>query len=74
MATMGYIIALVVLLVVVPLLFALLSRRTPVGGGGARQRSRGVTVAEPSSDQPAPGAEGSLNQPRGESKRELPPG
>lgn len=71
---MGYIIALVVLFLVVPLIFLMLSRRTPAGGGGLRQRDRGVTVAEPSSDQPTPGAAGSINQPGAGTERRIPPG
>ena len=71
---MGYIIALIVLFIVVPLVFLMLSRRTPAGGGGIRHRDRGVTVEEPSSDQPTPGAAGATNQPRAGSERGIPAG
>lgn len=71
---MGYIIAIVVLLIVVPLLFLLLSRRTAAGGGGVRSRDRGLTVEQPSSDQPTPGAPGAINQPKAGTEGRLPPG
>lgn len=70
---MGYIIALVILLVVVPILFLLLSRRT-AGSGRVGSRDHGVTVDKPSSDQPTPGAPGSINQPAPGAERRLPPG
>lgn len=73
---MGYILVIVALVVVVPLLALLLGRKTSAGGGGVRHVSRGMTVDEPSSDQPAPGAPGSINQPRDgrEAGKKLPPG
>jgi hypothetical protein len=71
---MGYIIAIVILLIVVPLLFIMLSRRTATGGAGIRSRDRGVTVEQPSSDQPTPGAAGSVNQPAPGTEGRLPPG
>lgn len=71
---MGYIIAIVLLAIVVPLLFILLSRRTTSAGGLAdKQRSRGMTVSQPSSDQPTPRA-GNLNQADADADRRLPPG
>jgi hypothetical protein len=71
---MGYIIAVVLLAIVVPLLFLLLSRRTTSAGGLAdKQRSRGVTVSRPSSDQPTPRAD-NLNQSSSDTDRRLPPG
>ena len=71
---MGYIIAIVLLAIVVPLLFILLSRRTTSAGGLVdKHRSRGVTVSQPSSDQPTPRAE-NLNQPDPGADRRLPPG
>lgn len=71
---MGYIIAIVILLIVVPLLFVMLSRRGAAGGGGIRSRDRGMTVEAPSSDQPTPGAPGSVNQTAPGAERRLPPG
>jgi hypothetical protein len=68
---MGYIIAIVILLLLVPLLFLLLSRRT-TGAGGIRDRSRGITVEEPSADQPSPGGVGDQTAPG--TDRRLPPG
>lgn len=71
---MGYIIALGLLVIVVPLLFLMLSRRTTSAGGLAdKQRSRGMTVSRPSSDQPTPRAD-NLNQPAPDEDRKLPPG
>ena len=71
---MGYIIGLLLLIVVVPLLFMLLSRRTAGSGGmGGKGRSRGVTVSEPSSDQPTPRAN-ETNRAGPEVERRLPPG
>jgi hypothetical protein len=64
---MGYIIGLVLLLIVVPLLFVLLSRRTASTGRlGRASHDRGVTVSQPSSDQPTPRNE--------QTERRLPPG
>lgn len=71
---MGYIIVIIALFVVVPLVILLLSRRTPAGGGGMRHASRGVTVEMPSSDQPTPGAPGSINQPQPGAEKRIPPG
>jgi hypothetical protein len=71
---MGYIIAIVLIAVVVPLLFMLLSRRTTSTGGLAeKQRSRGVTVSQPSSDQPTP-RDDAINQPEPGREQQLPPG
>jgi hypothetical protein len=71
---MGYIIALVFVVVVVPLLFIFLSRRgRHAGGVGADSTSRGVTVMEPSSDQPTPTAEATNRTSPGAEQR-LPPG
>jgi hypothetical protein len=73
-ARMGYIIAFILLLIVVPLVFMLLSRRTTSAGGLAEnQRSRGVTVSQPSSDQPTPRAH-AVNQPAPGREQQLPPG
>lgn len=74
-ADMGYIIALVVLLIVVPLLFILFSRRTGAAGGTAVKwrGDRGVTVEQPSSDQPTPRAD-TVNRASPEAERKLPPG
>jgi hypothetical protein len=70
---MGYGIAIIVLLVV-PLLFILLTRRTSSPGGvAAKQRGRGVTFSEPSSDQPTPLAN-ATNQAAPGADRKLPPG
>src|SRR3954466_4753714 len=72
---MGYILALVLLLIAVPLIFIMAGRRTTSAGGvAAKSRDRGVTVSKPSSDQPAPGAPGSVNQPAPGAERRLPPG
>lgn len=71
---MGYIIALVILIIVVPLIFLMLSRRTAGGGGGIRSHDRGVTVEQPSSDQPTPGTPGATNQSEPGTERRLPPG
>ena len=68
---MGYLIALLAVVLVVPLLFMLLGRRTS-GPGGISQRSRGMTISEPSSDQPTPGAGTNRNAPGTE--RRIPPG
>lgn len=70
---MGYIIALVVFVVLVPLVFLMLTRRS-AGSGRIGSRDHGMTVEEPSSDQPSPGAEGSLNQPRPGAEKRIPPG
>jgi hypothetical protein len=68
---MGFIIAVLVALLVVPLLFILLGRRS-AGRGGITTRSRGMTVSEPSSDQPTPGAGG--NRVTQGAERRIPPG
>lgn len=69
---MGYIIALVFLVVLVPIIFMALSRRS-TGGGGIESRSRGVTMEEPSSDQPTPGAS-TVNRPAArQADRRTPP-
>lgn len=70
---MGYIIALVFFVLLVPMLFLLLTRRA---GGGREPRSHdhGVTVEQPSSDEPTPGAPGSINQPVPGAERRIPPG
>lgn len=71
---MGYIIAIVLLVVVVPLLFVMLSRRTTSAGGVAtKQPGRGMTVSQPSSDQPSPRG-GAVNPSSRETERRLPPG
>jgi hypothetical protein len=70
---MGYVIGVIILLIV-PLLFILLSRRTSSAGGvAAKQRSRGVTVSKPSSDQPTPRADATNQADFGADQR-LPPG
>lgn len=71
---MGYIIALLLLLLVVPLVFMMLSRRTTAAGGVERRRSRGMTVAQPSSDQPEPRSDSGVNEPKPGVERRLPPG
>lgn len=72
---MGYIIAFAILLLVVPLLFILLSRRTTAAGGlAARHRDRGITVESPSSDQPTPLGDRSVNPSTPATERRLPPG
>ena len=70
---MGYIIALVAFLVVVPLLFVLLTRKS-AGVGGIDSRKRGITVSEPSSDQPSPGAADARGASSRETERRIPPG
>lgn len=71
---MGYIIAIVILVIVVPLIFLLLSRRPSSAGTLGPERSdRGVTVAQPSSDQPTPQAD-TVNQTEPDTARQLPPG
>lgn len=70
---MGYIFALVFLLVVVPLLFLLLTRRAG-GGGGVDTHNRGMTVSQPSSDQPTPPAGPRTDRPHQGSDRGVPPG
>ena len=70
---MGYIIGLVIFLVAVPLLFILLTRRS-AGVGGLRSRDRGVTVSQPSSDQPTPGASRATDQPAEGMEKRIPPG
>ena len=68
---MGYIIALIVLVLAIPLIFLLLGRRTRAGGG-IESRDHGLTVSEPSSDEPTPLAENT--QPSTpEVSRRLPP-
>lgn len=69
---MGYIIALVVLVLVVPLVFMLLTRRS--AGAGRPPADRGMTVEQPSSDEPTPGAPGATNQPAPGAERRIPPG
>ncbi|MGH7946701.1 MAG: hypothetical protein ACREF9_17090 [Opitutaceae bacterium] len=72
---MGYIIAFALLFFVVPLLFIVLSRRTKAPGGIAHKPDeRGVTVSEPSSDQPTPRGDETVNQPAPGAERRLPPG
>ena len=72
---MGYIIALAILIFVVPLLFIMLSRRTTARGGIAhRPDERGVTVSGPSSDQPTPRGDETVNQVTPGAERRLPPG
>jgi hypothetical protein len=71
---MGYIIAIILLIIVVPLIFMMLSRRTSGAGGVTEgQGNRGITVSQPSSDEPTPQA-GSINQPKPETERRIPPG
>ena len=71
---MGLIIAIIALVIVVPLVFLLLSRRsTSAGGTAVAHRDRGVTVAEPSSDQPSPDAR-NTNRARPAAETRLPPG
>ena len=70
--TMGYIVVLILLVVAVPLLFVIFSRRP--GGSGPAQHDRGMTVAEPSSDQPSPGASRAGQRLSPEAERRLPPG
>jgi hypothetical protein len=72
---MGYIVALVLLLIAVPLIFILSGRRTTSAGGmAARPRDRGVTVSQPSSDQPTPRGDATVNQTAPGAERRLPPG
>lgn len=72
---MGYVIALVLLIIVVPLIFLLASRRTTSAGGlAAKSRDRGVTVSKPSSDQPTPRGDATVNHPAPGAERRLPPG
>jgi hypothetical protein len=63
-----------VVIVVLPLIVLLASRRGSNAGEKRPQRDHGVTVAEPSSDQPTPGAPNSINQPGPGAERQLPPG
>jgi hypothetical protein len=69
---MGYVLVIVIAVLVVPLLFMMLSRRT-TSGGGVDSRDRGVTVSQPSSDQPTPRADGTNRAAPG-ADRKLPPG
>jgi hypothetical protein len=66
---MGYIITIVVLVLVVPLLFMMLTRRSR-SGGGIDSSDHGVTVLQPSSDQPTPPADRTSNSPQ----NKMPPG
>jgi hypothetical protein len=72
---MEYIITVAVVIIVVPILFLVLSRRT-VGGAGIEHKpgDHGVTVASPSSDQPTPQAEKTVNRPAPGTQPPLPPG
>jgi hypothetical protein len=69
---MGYIIGIVLVLLILPLLFALLARRS-AGQGGIDSRNHGMTVTQPSSDQPSPGARPASKTPSGSEGR-IPPG
>jgi hypothetical protein len=72
---MGYLIAFVVLLLVVPLIMMMVSRRTTGAGGlAAKSRDRGITVSKPSSDQPTPRGDATVNHPAPGAERRLPPG
>jgi hypothetical protein len=72
---MGYVIALVLLILAVPLIFILGARRTRSAGGlAAKSRDRGVTVSQPSSDQPTPRGDATVNHPAPGAERRLPPG
>jgi hypothetical protein len=72
---MGYLIAFVLLLIAVPLIMMLMSRRTTGAGGiAAKSRDRGVTVSKPSSDQPTPRGDATVNEPAPGAERRLPPG
>jgi hypothetical protein len=68
---MGYIIAVVIVLLLLPLLFVILGRRS-TGRGGITTRGRGLTMSEPSADQPTPGRGGNESAPGTE--RRIPPG
>jgi hypothetical protein len=68
---MGYIITFLVVLVLLPLLFVVLSRRS-TGRGGITTRGHGLTVAEPSADQPTPGK--GTNESAPGTERRIPPG
>lgn len=71
---MGYIFAFIILLLV-PLLFIILSRRTTSPGGIAHDPDeRGVTVSGPSSDQPTPRGDDTVNQTAPGAEQRLPPG
>jgi hypothetical protein len=70
---MGYVIIWIVALLILPILFVLLTRRT--GDRGARKSGdHGVTVSEPSSDQPTPGKGSGVNQVQPDAERRIPPG
>jgi hypothetical protein len=71
---MGYIIAIVLLLIAVPLVFLLMSRAPRGAGGmGRRRHDTGVTVTQPSSDQPTPPAH-AMNRPSEGADKNVPPG
>jgi hypothetical protein len=72
---MGYVIVLVLLIVAVPLIVIMGTRRARSAGGVAsRSRDRGVTVSQPSSDQPTPRGDATVNHPAPGAERRLPPG
>lgn len=72
---MGYIFALAILILVVPLLLIILTRRTSGRGGIAHKpEERGVTVSNPSSDQPTPRGDETVNKIEPGAERRLPPG
>lgn len=70
---MGYAFMIIALLVLIPVVFILLSRR---GGntGGIRSDTKTTMRDEPSSDQPTPRADPTVNQASAEVGRRLPPG
>jgi hypothetical protein len=74
-ALMGYIIAIVIVLLVIPLIFMMLSRRTTTGGGIRGKLHRGdVTVSQPSSDEPTPGADQTVREQKSGNEPRIPPG
>jgi hypothetical protein len=71
---MEYFWTIALVIVVLPLIVLLVSRRKSGAEGAKRQRDHGVTVEEPSSDQPTPGAKNAVNQPAPGAERRIPPG
>jgi hypothetical protein len=62
------------LIVAIPVILLLVTRRKSSTESAGHQHDHGVTVAEPSSDQPTPGGENTINQPAPDAERRLPPG
>jgi hypothetical protein len=69
---MSYIVVLVFILIVTPLLVILLSRKTHRGPRDLGKSERGVTLSEPSSDQPS-AAGGAVNKLPSGAEGRLPP-